>query len=90
MARMSRYLPLREYRGKGRRGEVTYHEVYGDPKTMVVHKPRDDAGNLIGWQGNPPNEPSGSPEREGTERSNYQAYREGWERIFRKGASHGG
>ena len=81
MAKMNRYLPLREYRGNNKDGTVKYHECYGDPRTFEVHKPRDEEGNLIGWKGDPPDQPSGSMEKEVTERIDRDAFRVNYQLI---------
>jgi hypothetical protein len=89
MARMSdRVIPLRQYRGKNRQGQVLAEECYGNPWTYETYHPRDNDGQLLGWNGNPPNSESGAPEKEQTERSNFAAFRAGWERIFGTGELH--
>lgn len=79
MGKYSRWLPLRQATGKH-----SYIEVYGDPRTGEVYKPRAPDGEYLGWKGEPPNQPSGEREREATEGLDHDAYRRGWERIFHK------
>lgn len=82
MARMSdQWLPLREFQGKDRLGRVVTKACYGNPHTGEVHHPTKD-GDLLGWNGEPPNPTPGAPEREGVERRGWEAYRANWSRIF--------
>lgn len=84
MSKYRRWLPLRQALGKDRHGQMVAKEVYGDPTTGAVYEPRGPDGKPLGWQGAPPEAPSGAWEKEATQGINREAYRRGWETIFVK------
>lgn len=82
-----RWMPLREFQGKDAQRRTIARECFVDRTTLnALDKttvfPHNSQGEDVGWSGNPPNLPSGSPEREQTDRTSGEAYREGWERVF--------
>lgn len=80
-----RYWPMLQHLGKERLSDgtrVTHTaEVYRDMVTGAVYTPVSSGNEPLGWNGSPPDLPSGSKEREGSERVDFNAYRRGYERI---------
>ena len=82
-----RWLELREFQGKDAHRRTIARECFVDRTTLnnidkATVFPHNSQGEDLGWSGHPPNLPSGSPEREQTERTSSEAYREGWERVY--------
>lgn len=81
-----RWWPLLEYQGRGEPSRQCFVDMTtaAEPDKRTVF-PQTAEGDDLGWSGSPPNESSGAPEREQTERTSGEAYRRGWERIFAQG-----
>jgi len=54
-----RFWPMRSHEGKRADGSKITAEVYRDMITGETHYPMDDDGKLQGWNGRPPELPSG-------------------------------
>lgn len=71
-----RFWPVKIHQGKSKDGEICYTEGYRDMTSGELHEPMDKEGNLLGWNGNPPNIPGAA-----TVTVNSSAYVRGYEQI---------
>mgnify|MGYP003575071136 FL=1 len=80
-----RFWPLREHMGRTKHADGSRtqesREVYRDMVSGQVHVPESTDGEALGWNGNPPDLPAGSKEREGSERVDRDAYRRNYDLI---------
>lgn len=80
-----RYWEMSEFLGRTRKADGTRvnhtQEVYRDMVSGEVYAPLSKDGELLGWNGNPPDDPTGSKAKEGTERRSRDAYRENYAKI---------
>jgi hypothetical protein len=70
--------PMKEFMGRGPKGQKLYGEVYRNMQTGEAHFPQKDDGESLGWDGEPPELPNGEKSQR-TAVNN--AYRRGYEQI---------
>lgn len=76
-----RWWPMQEFLGRDMQRRNLVKEVFVDTTTLNhpdkrAVQPTSADGEPLGWSGSPPNLESGAPEREQTEHTSGEAYRE--------------
>lgn len=73
-----RFWPVKEFMGRGSRGQKLYRESYRNMQTGELYSPRKNDGEPLGWNGNPPDLPDGEKSQCV---SVSKAYRRGYDNI---------